>query len=281
MKCGRDLGAQRAELRLREPPLLLGDDRQLDLRGDQARRLLNDPQLGLARAADRAVERDQRSRSSLLDDQRRQHRRAQAGRSGPRRQPRLDVHAMVRACARAAGRGGRPGAPARGPRPRSRAPRACRPARSPRRPSARAECGTASSAVRAVRPRRRCGRVEVAACSADCMPLAGKVRRTLRGAHGAPHRRDDRGKPGPEQDSQQGDPWVTAAIRLLRARGRQAEIMRRDVLEDRTSLLRGGRGGASLGGSRALQHRRRRLRSSPARPARDDPRGLSRQRSGA
>ena len=35
---------------------------------------------------------------------------------------------------------------------------------------------------------------------------------------------------------------------------------------------------APLGGSRALQHRRRRLRSPSAREARDDPRGLPRQR---
>ena len=36
------------------------------------------------------------------------------------------------------------------------------------------KCGAASSAVRVVRPRRRCGSVEVAACSAACIPLAGR-----------------------------------------------------------------------------------------------------------
>ena len=43
--------------------------------------------------------------------------------------------------------------------------------------------------------------------------------------------------------------------------------------------LRGGLRRARLGGARALQHRRRRLRQAPARQARDDPRALRRRRS--
>ena len=51
---GRDLGPQRAQLGLGEALLLLGDDRQLDLRRDEARRLLTTRSSSLrGRPADR------------------------------------------------------------------------------------------------------------------------------------------------------------------------------------------------------------------------------------
>ena len=66
-----DLCPQRAQFGPREALLLLADHRQLELRRDEARRLLHDAQLVASRPPDVAVERDQRPGSPALDDQRR------------------------------------------------------------------------------------------------------------------------------------------------------------------------------------------------------------------
>ena len=70
--------------------------RQLDLRGDQAGRLLHHPQLVAARAPLGAVEGDQRPGALALHGQRREHRRAQRARRIRGDQPRHDVHAVIR-----------------------------------------------------------------------------------------------------------------------------------------------------------------------------------------
>ncbi len=73
----RDLRPQRPQLGLGEALVLRGDHRQLNLCGDQACRLLDDPQFGVGWASDGAIERDQSPGSLALDQQRREHRGAQ------------------------------------------------------------------------------------------------------------------------------------------------------------------------------------------------------------
>ena len=249
----------------------------------------------VARPPDRPVEGDQRPDPLALDDERRQHRRAQrAGRIGGD-QPRHDVHAVVAGALEQPREQIARAAPARAPRRRSPAPPGCRPARSPPRRSARA--GAAPRARRCARlsPRRRCGSVEVAACRADCIAASGIP--VVRGrAHGSPHHQRDCGNPDAQHDAQRqihGEPsrlptLVTVVTALVRARhvGRRCRACvapdgRDDGAMSATTTF------SSYEQARA-QHRwdvpeRYNIAADvcdrhPARQARDDPRGLPRHR---
>ncbi len=91
----RDLCPERAQLGLRQPLLLGGHQRQLDLGGHEAGRFLDDPQLVVARATDRPVEHDQRADPLVLGDQRSEHGRPQRAAGVRGHEPRDDVQAVV------------------------------------------------------------------------------------------------------------------------------------------------------------------------------------------
>jgi hypothetical protein len=92
---GRDLRAQRAQLRPRQPLLLLGQHRQLKLRREQARCLLDHPQDASPRPAHVPVERDQRSCALALNEQRRHHCGVQRALGVRGDQVWLHMHAIV------------------------------------------------------------------------------------------------------------------------------------------------------------------------------------------